>query len=169
MSDDSKFWSDMRAKLKGVQPKAPGELNIFEQVAKQREDIARIVAQGPRPVIFRLRRGGWAAVTTDASKPGRWRVTFLDKEAAPTGHIESATFEGAVKEAVREGADPGTVVSKPGAPHSIFSPSATECTPQAPNRGARYHAGTTELGTVQRRDGDHERYRCADCGAEWEA
>jgi len=41
------------------------------------------------------------------------------------------------------------------------------CTREAPDSSAKYHDGVVEVGTVVR-DGDRTRYRCADCGAEWE-
>lgn len=163
-AEDAKFISELRAKLKGTTPGS-----IFDLVAKQRADIARLVAEGPRPVTFKRRRGGWAVVADDPSKPGRWRVTFLDEEVQPTGHIEAATFEAAIKEAIREGADPSTAESYK--PASIFTPPAPtrDCTHSAPNAKAIRHEAVVEVRTVMRRDGEHTLYRCEDCGAEWDA
>lgn len=48
--------------------------------------------------------GGHAVVGRDPSKPGRWRVTFIDADGEPVGHIEAADEAGAMREAHFAGA-----------------------------------------------------------------
>lgn len=79
---------------------------IVAKAQRERERVAELAAAGPRSLSFPMKRGGGTAVVSpDAAKPGRWRVTRLDFEGEPTGHVEAEDFRGALEEARQSGAN----------------------------------------------------------------
>lgn len=71
--------------------------------AKARE---RILEDGKGATFAAARQGDERTFTVgpDASKPGKWRVTRMDKDG-PLGHVEAETAADALKEAVMQGAN----------------------------------------------------------------
>lgn len=112
---------------------------LFKRAAAMRAAVDAVAAKGPTPSEWPMARGeGRALVTEDPSKPGKWRVTFVDGKGEPTGHIEAATHADALLEAHRAGADVGEARSSNPAPAPRASPASdarqgSVITPQMPN------------------------------------
>lgn len=80
----------------GVAPDAAFDVRAaYEQF---QADIAAAIAGGPRPLEFvdgNLRK----LLTEDPREPGAWRITTLDADGTPLGHIEVASFDEGIREA----------------------------------------------------------------------
>lgn len=80
---------------------------------------------------------------------------------------ETAAFFRAIREKLKEQGQ--IVITGDSTMRPLMRPEGQVCMKGSPDPKAKYHDGAEEVSTVVGRDGDRTKYRCADCGAEWEA
>jgi hypothetical protein len=85
--------------------------SLSELLAKTQADMAarkvqaESLAAAGSPVRMQHQSGRSALVSPDMSKPGQWRITYLD-ENGPSGHFEFPNAYEATYAALREGFAP---------------------------------------------------------------
>lgn len=91
--------------------RGPKELTPFRRhmlpLYLKKRDAMRVVRRlcaAPRPVAFKTSWGA-AVVHGDTRRPGQWRVTWLDKDGTPWGHIEPKSYRDCLLEAREHSAD----------------------------------------------------------------
>lgn len=79
--------------------------SVRENMARKASLSADLAAAG-RPVMFSTADGRRAMAGPDMSKPGGFRLTYLDADGQPSGHSEFATLGEAIRRALDEGMEP---------------------------------------------------------------
>jgi N12 class adenine-specific DNA methylase len=78
-----------------------------ESIARK-EEIAKTLSASGKPVRLTSSTGQRAIAGPDMSKPGGFRLTYLDENGTPNGHSEFGSFDAAIRQALDEQFEPDT-------------------------------------------------------------
>lgn len=123
-------WKALPVKLEGS-----AEAKARWQAYEGRKAQAAQLAEPGKPVRFKNAKGERALAGPDMSKPGGFRLTFIDQEG-PHGHTEHPTLVEAARDALKLGYKPDGMPAARNAAGEAVPPVPTSATEAPPGRQA---------------------------------